>query len=301
MKTIVASLLFILLSFSTVAQTPVNLKLNLEKGKTYTVKSTSKQTMQQSVSGQQFAMDVYSDRVLSYNVLGQKEDVMTIEFKFDTVASKISSPMMTRETNSTRPGNEPAEKILNKMGLYPLVANISTSGKFIGFVNYGTYKDSVLFVIDSLPAGKRDDARKQADMLLKESALKSMIEPFFAYLPETSVNIGDTWETSYIATSSDIATIVLNSFTLKGVENKLATISGTSEIESMPSTNPEAQVSQALKGTSTFEGIQNVSTGLLLKSTEKAHLEGTMTVKSGGNDIEVQMKVDSQSETIMSE
>ena len=42
MKTFIASLVFALLSISLMAQSPVNLKLNLEKGRVYKVKSISK-------------------------------------------------------------------------------------------------------------------------------------------------------------------------------------------------------------------------------------------------------------------
>lgn len=299
MKTLISSLFLILCGISLMAQTPVDLKLNLEKGKVYTIKSTSKQKIQQTASGQQYALDVYSNRVISYKVLKQENDIMDIEFKFDTIASKISSPMFNKETNSTKPGKEPVELIMNKMSTYKLIAKISTGGKFIDFVNYGNYRDNIMFVIDSIPATKRDDARKQADVLLKESAVKSMVEPFFAYLPDKTVKIGDTWETSFISTSNDVSSVVLNSYTLKGVENNVATVSGKSEIESMPSNDPSAQTSMELKGTSTFEGNMDIITGLVLKGTENSHFDGTATTMNNGSEMKVQIQIDSQSETMM--
>lgn len=299
MKTLISSLFLILCGISLMAQTPVDLKLNLEKGKVYTIKSTSKQKIQQTASGQQYALDVYSNRVISYKVLKQENDIMDIEFKFDTIASKISSPMFNKETNSTKPGKEPVELIMNKMSTYKLIAKISTGGKFIDFVNYGNYRDNIMFVIDSIPATKRDDARKQADVLLKESAVKSMVEPFFAYLPDKTVKIGDTWETSFISTSNDVSSVVLNSYTLKGVENNVATVSGKSEIESMPSNDPSTQTSMELKGTSTFEGNMDIITGLVLKGTENSHFDGTATTMNNGSEMKVQIQIDSQSETMM--
>jgi len=115
MKTFIASLVFALLSISLMAQSPVNLKLNLEKGRVYKVKSTSKQAIQQTANGQQYAIDVLSNTVFSFRVLKQENDVMDISFKLDTIASKISSPMFSRETNSTKPGTEPPEQIMNNM------------------------------------------------------------------------------------------------------------------------------------------------------------------------------------------
>jgi len=299
MKTIFTSLFFILLSFLLVAQTPVNLKLNLEKGKVYMIKSTSEQTIQQTASGQQIALDVKSNRVVSYKVLGLENEVMDIELAFDTIASKISSPVYNKETNSAKPGSEPIEKVLNKLSTTKLIVKISTAGKFVGIVNYGKFKDNVMFVIDSIPASRRDEARKQAEMLLKESALKSMVEPFFAYLSEKAVKIGDSWETSFISTSNDMSSVMLNSFTLKGVENNLASFTGTSEMESMPSNDPTAQMSQEIKGTSTFEGTIDLASGLTLKRTETGHFEGNTIMKNNGEEMKIPLTIDVKSVTIM--
>ncbi|MDP4210691.1 MAG: DUF6263 family protein [Bacteroidota bacterium] len=299
MKTLISLVFVALLGISLMAQTPVNLKLNLEKGKLYTIKSTSKQAIQQSVNGQQYAVNIFSNTVVSYKVLRQENDIMDIELKFDTIATKISSPMFNRETNSTKAGKEPIEKLMNKFSKYKLIAKISTSGKFVDFVNYHKFKDSVMMVLDSVPAAKKDQAKMQAEGLLKESAIKSMVEPFFAYLPEKAVKIGDTWETSYFRNANNISMLSANSFTLKGVENNEALVSGKSEIESMPPVDASPQMSSDLKGTITFDATIDLTTGLALHNTAKGHIEGTNTMKNNGNEMKMPMVVDSQSETIM--
>jgi len=300
MKAFISTFFLALLGISLLAQTPISLKLNLEKGKVYTIKSTSNQAIQQTANGQQFKVDVKSTMVTSYRVLRQENDVMDIEFKFDTIATKISSPMYNKETNSAKPaGNDPVDKIMNKMSKYKIIAKISTAGKFIDFVNYGKYKDSVMFVLDSIPAGKRDQAKTQADGLVKESAVRSFIEPLFAYLPDALVKIGDTWETSYFRIASSVSLMTQNSFTLKSVENNKATVTGKTEIESIPSNDPTAQMSQELKGSMTFESTMDVPSGLTLKNISKGHIEGTTTMKNNGNEMKMPVVVDSTSETFM--
>jgi len=300
MKKVISSLFLTLLGISLMAQTPVNMKLNLEKGKVYTIKSTSKQAIQQTANGQTYAMDINSNTVVRYKVLNKENEIMNIEFKIDTIATKISSPMFNKETSSAKPAsNDPVEKIMNKMCKYKIIAKISTAGKFMDFVNYGKYKDSIMFVLDSIPATKRDLAKTTADGLLKESAIKSMIEPLFAYLPETAVKTGDTWETSYFLTASGMSMLSQNSYTLKGFDTNQASVTGKSEIESMPSTDPSAKMVQELKGTMTSEGIIDLATGLNLKNTVKGHIEGTVTMKNNGTDMKIPMVADSQSETRM--
>ncbi|MCE5174984.1 MAG: DUF6263 family protein [Bacteroidales bacterium] len=298
MKTFILSVFMAFSGISMMAQTPVELKFNLEKGKVYTIKNISKQSLQQTVNGQSYTLDIYSNNVVSYKVLQQENDIMDIEFKFDTIESKISSPMFNKETNSAKSGsNDPTEKIMNKMSTYKIIAKISTAGKFIDFINFGKFKDSVMFVFDSIPDTKKDMARKVADALLKESTVKSMIEPFFAYLPDKAVKIGDTWETSYFNVANNLSMVVLNSYALKGIENNMATISGQSDMESMPSNDPSAQTLQEIKGSSTFDSKMDVSTGLILKNTSKGHYEGGIKVKN--NNSEVKIAMDSQSEITM--
>jgi len=299
MKTFVSSLLLCFVSISLMAQSPVNIKLNLEKNKEYKIRSTTKQAIQQTAGGQQIAIDVVSSNVFSFKVLNQTNDQMDIAFKFDTLASKISSAMFKRETNSAKPGNEPLEKIMNKMSSYKIVARISTAGKFIQFVNLNKYTDSVLFVLDSIPASKRDDARKQTDALLKESILRSMIEPFFAYLPEKAVNVGESWENSYLNASANMSILTLNTYKLEGVENNLAKLSGITEAESMPSTDPAAKVTQELKGNLTLQSTIDLTTGLALKNNSKSHFEGVTKMMNGGTPTEIPMKIDGETETVM--
>lgn len=298
MKKVFLSVFFALLGISLMAQEPVTLKLNLEKGKVYKAKSSSKQNLQIAAGGQQFNIDVFSNSIVTYKVLKQENDIMDVELKFDTIISKSNSPMGNKETNSAKPNlADPMERIMNKISTSTIVAKISTAGKFVDFVNYPKFKDHVLFVLDSIPAGKRDQAKMVADALLQESAIRTRIEPLFTYLPEKAVKIGDTWETTYSLSANNASLLSLNTFSLKGVANNVATVSGKSEIESLPSNDPAAQMTQDLKGTMTADGTIDLSTGLMLKSTGKGHIEGTMIVKA--NNSEMKMKMDSESESIM--
>ena len=295
MKTFIFSAILTIFGVSLMAQTPVSIKLNLEKGKLYSVKTTSKQTMEIVASGQLFNVDATSNNVVTYKVLKQVNDIMDIEFKFDTIASKTTSPMGNQETNSAKPGgNEPQGIIMNKFSANKIIAKISTAGKFIDFVNYPAFKDKIMFVLDSIPATKRDQAKIVADAVLQESAIRTRIEPLFAYLPENAVKTGDSWDTSYSLIANGASMLSLNTFTLKSIEKNAANVSGKSEIESLPSNDPNAQMTQALKGTMTSDGTIDLTTGLITKNTSKGHIEGTMTMKS--NNMEMKLKMDSQSE-----
>ena len=298
MKTFLSLMLFTLMSAALMAQTPVALKLNLEKGKTYTVKTVTKQTMQQGVAGQSMVVNVLANHVTSFKLLNRENDVLELEVRFDTVANKISSAMFNKEMSSAQPGKEPLERLQNKMSLYPLKAKINTAGKFVGFSNLDEFKAKVMMVIDSLPDSKKDEAKTQAAMLLKESALKSTIEPMFGHLTDKPVNLNDSWESSYIMSINDISFLVYNTYTLKSLENGQAVLSGTSEIESLPSSNSTVKIEQPIKGSASLDVRVDMASGMLATQTEKNKMEGTITVTNGGTDYKVDLKIEAQSETI---
>lgn len=296
MKTSLFSLLFTLLSVTLMAQTPVALKLNLEKGKTYAQKTVTKQTMQQSVAGQSFNINITATRVTSFKMLSQENDVLELEMKFDTTITSIKSAMLNKETDATKPGKDPVDRIMNKMSLYPIKAKISTAGKFIAFGNYNEFKSNVMLVIDSLPTSKQDEGKKVAETLIKESALRSLVEPYFAHLSDKPLKINDTWESNYITNSNDMSILFFNTYVLKAVENGTALLTGSTEMESMASTNPSIKFDQPIKGTATFEGKVDLKTGLMLFVSEKSQMQGIISANSGGVDYKVDLKVDAQTE-----
>ena len=93
MKNLISTAVVMLFCISLMSQTPVNLKLNLQKGKVYKIKNTGTQTIQRTMNEQNFTMEIQSNSITSFKILDRENDVMLIEFKFDTIASKISSPM----------------------------------------------------------------------------------------------------------------------------------------------------------------------------------------------------------------
>ncbi|HBL72000.1 MAG TPA: hypothetical protein DD409_03450 [Bacteroidales bacterium] len=298
MKTLLTALLFSLATVTLTAQeTP--LTLNLQKGQPITIKTHNKQRIQQTASGQQMAFDVSTDRVVTANLLEKTAQELTLSITYDTLRSVTKSAMFNRETNSALPGNEPIEKVLNKLSQTAMVVKITPTGRFLRFENYAQLREDILRVLDDVPASKKDAALKQAEALIKESALRSMVEPLFSYLPEKAVKVGETWETSYISTSNDISSIVLSNNTVKSQSEGSLTYTTVGQLESLPATDPNAQISMDIKGSSTGEGSIDIKTGLRPLDTEKASYKGTTTVKQMGQETSIPMTIDSESTTIM--
>jgi hypothetical protein len=298
MKNVITSVFILCLSVSAFAQAPVTLKFNIEKGKVNQLKNISKQNIQNTYNGMAFKTDVNSSTTTSFTLLSQENDVMRLEFKFDTIQSKTNSPMKNFETNSAKVAKktEYLEKILNRFSTYTIIAKISTKGKFIGFENYKDFRNNVLGIMDSVPELKKDQIQKQADTFIKESAVQTLIESLFAYMPENPVKKADQWETSYSIAGGGISGMVFNTYTLDNVSDNNAMLSVKSELESVPSDNPN--MSLDIKGSATGTSTVDIKTGVIITSQDKKHYEGNMTIKNQGNEMKMPMVIDAESQII---
>lgn len=298
MKKTITSLFLLVIHLAIFSQTPFNLKFNLKTGNLYQMKVINKQNIQTTYNGTPFTTEVNSNIFISYTLLSQDKEIMNIEFRFDTIYSKTITPAGTKITNSATPakGKEYLERLLNRFSTGKIIAKISTSGKFIGFTNYKPFRDNFMLAMDSVPENKRMQIQKQADMLLKESSIQSMIEPVFAYLPDKAVSTGEKWETTVQQSSGGMTAMMFNTFTLNKVDNRLVYLTQETEIESVPSNDPNAAMSTDIKGKSTAELEIDKATGVILKSTAKSHSAGNMKIKNQGNEMTMPIVVDSQSE-----
>jgi hypothetical protein len=299
MKNLSTTVFALFLGVSAFAQTPISLKFNLEKGKVNQIKSISKQNIQNTYNGMSFKTDVNSSTTTSFTLLSQENDIMRIEFKFDTIQTKTTSSMKNFETSSAKVAKktEYLEKALNRFSTYTIIAKISTAGKFIGFENYKIFRNNVLGIMDSVPELKKEQIQKQVDTFIKESAIQTMIEPLFAYMPETPVKKADQWETSYSLVGGGIAGMVFNTYTLDSVTESSTQLTMKSELESVPSTE-NANINIDIKGNSTGNMTIDLKTGILITSQDKKHYEGSMTMKNQGNEMKMPIVIDAESKII---
>jgi hypothetical protein len=299
MKNLSTTVFALFLGVSAFAQTPISLKFNLEKGKVNQIKSISKQNIQNTYNGMSFKTDVNSSTTTSFTLLSQENDIMRIEFKFDTIQTKTTSSMKNFETSSAKVAKktEYLEKALNRFSTYTIIAKISTAGKFIGFENYKIFRNNVLGIMDSVPELKKEQIQKQVDTFIQESAIQTMIEPLFAYMPETPVKKADQWETSYSLVGGGIAGMVFNTYTLDNVTESSTQLTMKSELESVPSTE-NANINIDIKGNSTGNMTIDLKTGILITSQDKKHYEGSMTMKNQGNEMKMPIVIDAESKII---
>ena len=300
MKQLFMTFLALTFCLTLVSQSSAMLKFNLEKNKVYKIKATSNQNVVSTYNGNSFTSVVKSVSSLNFKLVSLDNDIMNIEFKFDTIQSKSTSPMGNKETNSAIPAKKTdyMDQLMNRFSSNSIIAKISTFGKFNGFENYKTFRDNILLGLDSVPENKKNQLQKQIDMVIKESAIQSMIEPLFAYMPDKELKTGDKWETSYGLAGGGMSGMNFNTLTLKSIDNDSAQFDISSELESMPVSDVNAPMSFDIKGNSTGKMTIDRKTGLILNSTEKKKYSGSMTVKNQGNVINIPMVIDAETQIV---
>jgi len=201
MKKIVLSIISVLLGISMMAQTAGELKLKLEKNKIYRIKSTSEQTLTQTVNGMAQTTNVQSSSTVSIKMVDATADFMIAEVRFDTIITKSNAMGKEVNINSTQEGNisstETADVmtcIMNRLCKNALYVKLDYSGKILEIVNIKMLSD-IITKDTSLIAGKMAAIVKmQIKNTVSDKSLISMIEPIFHNLPGNQTVTGNKWE-----------------------------------------------------------------------------------------------------------
>ena len=288
----------LLLAFSVSSFGAVNIKLNLEKGKTYKIRSVSNQTIQQSMNGQSMTVEQKSRTLVSLQLKDKEKENFIIEVHLDSLWTKQSSTMGSKETDYSTPAKSDDwnTRFLNEFVKPKYIIKVSPSGKVLSIVNFKPIKDALTILMDSVPTLKKDMIQKQMNATFKESLFQTMFEPFFSHLSEKELNVGEKWETTNNQNVSGITIILFNTFTLNGIENGLAKVAVQTEFESSPSTEPASagmpKMTPEIKGTSSGNMMIDPKTGLVKNSTSKGHIEGPVSVEMNGNTMKLTITMD---------
>ena len=105
MKKIFLSCLAALFCISIIAQNSVNLKMNLEKNKVYRFRSSSEQTITQTINGNQQNVDSKTSSTVSIKMVDATADFIVAEVRFDTIIYNTNSMGKTSIISSVNEGD----------------------------------------------------------------------------------------------------------------------------------------------------------------------------------------------------
>jgi len=215
----------------------VELRLKLDKGKTYYQRTWSEQKMTQSIMGQQQTINQSAGTGMKMDVLEvDSQGNMRIRHTFDWTMTKQVSPMATIEYDSAKQDKPPAgaEMFAALLG-QGYVAKVNPKGEILALEGIEQMREAIL---KKLPAGSKDNpAMAAVQPYLEEKSIREMAENTLGNYPDKPVDSGDSWSRKRQLTVG-FALLIDSKWTLQKREAGVAIIGATGTMRSDPDAPP---------------------------------------------------------------
>ena len=310
MKKLLLAFTAILMGFSVFAQNGTTLKLNLEKNKVYRLKSTSEQTISQTMNGIQQNTNVTANSVVSIKMMDASADFIVAEFRFDTLVTITNAMGKVVNINSANEGNITSAEagdvmtvFMNRLSRNPLYVKMDYTGKVIELVNAKMLSDILLKDTASITGESAPVIKMQVANMTSQKALISMAEIFTHNLPGKSVTTGDKWDITENMNSGGMSLDFITTYSLEGIKENAADLTAESTIQASPNAEPltygPAKVMyDELKGMGKSEVVLDTRTGLITLYTSKTHLAGNLNISVQGMNLTMPMEMDGTSKVV---
>jgi len=306
------SLLFmsVLLGISLMAQNSANLKLNLEKNKVYKLKSTSEQTISQTVNGIQQTTSVNSNSVVSIKMVDGSADFLIAELRFDTIITQTNAMGQIININSSLAGDIKSTEmadvmtcIMNRLSKNALYVKMDYTGKVIEIVNSKMLTDIITKDTSSITGAAAPMIKMQIKNTISDKSLKTMVEMITGNLPGKQVAKGDKWDVTVNMNSGGMSLDIISTYKLDGVQGNNANINAESNIQTANNAEPleygPAKITYGdIKGLAKSTMVLDMQSGLLISSTTKTHIAGNLSLNAQGMNMTIPMEIDGESKVI---
>ncbi|MFH1068000.1 MAG: DUF6263 family protein [Candidatus Glassbacteria bacterium] len=264
----------------------VNLRLNLEKGRTYHLRTTSDQKTSQTMQGREMNMQQKTVDDMAFTVNAVAGGDITLGILTERVEADIVTPRDTVHYDSSQPGEvkHPMLKALAAMAGQSLEMTVSTTGRIKSVSGMDRVIDRIIASLE-MPEGPAREALISAIRKnFGEEAFKDQWGFTFAAYPDRPVAPGDTWKANFV-TGGGFPIIYDGTWTLSKIEGGAAVVA----VDARLSTNTEAppfemgplKVKMEITGTQTGTLRIDLATGWITGGSLVQKFEGTNRVESG--------------------
>lgn len=306
MKTFFSFTFIILFSLSLFSQNQIELKLNLEKNKTYRIKTISEQYFTRTINEQQQSSVTKSFNTFSIRPISLEPNFVVAKIQFDSIGFKSSMPKMDVSSNKTgsitsTDLEEVMNSILYRFSKNVLTVKISYSGNILEISNLENFANNVIEGINSLKEIDGIIIKMQTQMMLTEESIKGMIEMTLAHLNEKTVQTNSKWDTQMKVMSGGFGSLIKTNYKLNKIEGTKAEIKGETIYEYVKAEPVEmegALISRKLRGLGDVSIEVDAQTGLILKGTSRIYSQGSMSFKKQGYEMQIPIEVDTKSKIV---
>jgi hypothetical protein len=287
-KTILAG--FISISTMAFSQT-YDLKLNLEKGKTYELLQNVQTNMLQNAMGQQIPVNITAGVGMKVKVLNKINNEFELETQFSYVSSKAEAMGNKMDANSKKCNEDENSKLLCTLVGKKFTVFLSDKGKVNKIIGNKDILEQV-----KKEAGTTNELAKDGKIfqMYEEENIKSTFQSLFNF-PDKTIKVGDTWTTDSV-TNNGFQMENHSVYTLKSADEKGYAISVATDLKTSPNqtmVNKGMKMSPNFKGNSTTNILLNKSTGWLSSSSSTSAITGEISILDMG-DMKMDMSMNTK-------
>jgi hypothetical protein len=218
--------------------------------------------------------------------------ILSFAIKYDTIHLNNRNDEIETDfdaANGAFSGN-PLDKMLCILKKADIVAHITPTGEVKSVSGYNELTEKIMASFAGSDTYTKAAAEVQWRQFIEKGVIQKGMEQIFQIFPDSAVHVGDKWKLSK-RQSDELGVTAHSNFTLKSIEDGIATISANGVIASDTTTTQlmGQTVSAKLSGEQTAEYELEAQTGMLLKSNSKAKIEGT--VQMLGREIPVNIEI----------
>lgn len=291
------------------AQNSALLKLNLEKNKVYRLKSTTEQTVTQTVNGTQQNVVTNANYAMSMKMIDLTKDFMVTEIHLDTIITNTNTMGRSVIISSAAGGDIKSSEtgsilsyVMNSLSKNALYVKIDFTGKPVEIINQKMLSDLILKDTSSMTlSGPTASAvKKQVTGSISDDNLKKMISTFMITLPAKEIKKGESWNFAEQINSGGMLLSINTTYRLDEVKDNLAKVNSESIIKAVENAAPI----QSGGATVTYDNLQGLSksnividirTGLIIDSETKNHITGNLGVSAPGVSMQIPLDINGES------
>jgi len=312
MKKTLLSIVTVLFCGIIIGQNGANLSINLEKNKVYRLRSTSEQTILQTVNGNQQTIESKTTYTVSLKMVDATPAFIVTEVRFDTIDTKTNTMGKTMSMSSASEGNVQSKEtsdiisfFMNRLSRNPVYAKLDFTGKVTEVVNFKMLSDMILKDTSSitLTGPVESSLKTQVINMVSDNTLKTIIEMFTYNLPGKMVNAGDNWSLTTSSNAGGMSLDITTGYHLNGISGNNADITAESNIRTsanaVPMESGSAKITyDDLKGLSKSTIIIDIRTGLVVEANSKTHIAGNLGVSMPGMNMQIPMDINSDGKVV---
>ena len=264
------------------------LRMNPSPGSKYQYEMSNGSNVKMTVNEKAVESVKKGDVTLSYAVDKDSAGHFVISITYDKIHTLSKTGDQETDLNSETPDDtgDPMQKMLHYLKDATIVATLNQDGSVKTVTGYTEVASQILGSTNAISPSDKQRLQQQWRSMVEQAIVKKNMDQLFRFFPDSAVHVGDRWKIES-RDSADFPFLVKSVYNLQSIKDGIADIECRGEITSDSSTaaGPGMTPSAQLKGQQEGSYSVDIKTGMLVKCTVTADIEGTVHVM--GRDIPI--------------